>query len=172
MQARVPAVAASLAPACWLAGHLLAGSIPAAALEALAFVVPGGLLAWTWRRLPGPSSIARIGRYLLLVSALAFAAQGLFAFDPGDPESFARRMHVLAWTLWWVAFAPGALLQAIARGRASIAIAALAVALVCAPALLPLPRAALPWAQAGAELAWLAWWLAAARRAGLNRGAA
>jgi hypothetical protein len=166
MQARASAASVvSLAAVSWLAGHLLAGSIRGSWADALAFVSPGLLLAWESRRLPAGSSPARIGRWLLLVSALAFAAQGVFAFDPADPDAVASHMRALAWTLWWIAFAPGALMQS--RGRASVAASALAVVLVCAPALLSLPRAAVPVAASVAALAWLAWWFAA-----LSRGAA
>jgi hypothetical protein len=165
---RIPAIAFG----CWLAGALCAHWIGATAANVLALVVPGALLAWASRRLPASSSTARIGAWLLLVSALAFAAQGLFAFDPADPDAFASRMRVLAWTLWWIAFAPGALLQAVVRRRRFLAASALAVALACAPALLPLPRAATPLAQLIATLAWFGWWFAALRRSAPGRGAA
>ena len=170
MQARASAASVvPLAAVSWLAGHLLAGSIPGPWSDALAFVVPGLLLAWASRRLPKGSAPARIGAWMLRFSALAFAAQGVFPFDAGDPDGFSSRMRALAWTLWWIAYAPGALLQS--RGRASISASALAVVLVCAPALLPLPGAAMPAAAFVATLAWLAWWFASLRGA-LSRGAA
>jgi hypothetical protein len=147
---------------------MVAGSWP----DLLRFVVPGAVLAWASRRLPAHSPVERIGGHLLLVSALAFAAQGLFAFDIADPDAGSSRMRALAWTLWWVAFAPGALLQAAARSRAFVAGSLFAVAAVCLPALLPVPRAAMPFAQWLAVPTWFAWWFAAARRVALSRGAA
>jgi hypothetical protein len=174
MQARafnnlvVPVVIAS-----WLAGIVLAGSIPGPTADVARFAIPGALLAWTSMRLPADSSMARIGRWLLLFSALAFAAQGLFAFDPADPDAYASRMRALAWMLWWLAFAPGALLSAALRGRIPFIASAIAVVLVCMPALLPVPRAVAVPAQSVAALAWFAWWwFAAARRTSLSRGAA
>jgi hypothetical protein len=165
MQARAyDAFALPLAIACSLAGSLLATALPGPAAELLRYSVPGLLLAWASRFLPADASIARIGRWLLLVSALAFAAQGVFAFDPADPDVFASRMRALAWALWWIAFAPGALLQSRARGAGFVVGSLIAVLVTCAPALLPMPREMLLPARYVATLAWFAWWLAALRR--------
>ena len=169
--------ASLIAFASWFIGTMLAFDAPERAAGPLRFLVPGLVLAWIAWRLPDapsakPARIARIGANLLLISAVAYAAQGLFAFDPADPDAFASRMRALAWTLWWIAFAPGALLQAVPRGRGFLAASVAAVALVCAPALLPLPRAAMPSAQVVATLAWFGWWFAAAPRPAVSRGAA
>ena len=174
MQARASdAFPVPLACASWLGGLVLAGSIPGPLADLARFVVPGVVLAWTARRLAADSPMARIGTWLLLFSALAFAAQGLFALDPDDPDAASTRALALAWTLWWIAFAPGALLQGLSRGgRGPLAASALAAALVCAPALLPVPRGALAFAQGVAVLAWFAWWSQAARAGALSRGAA
>lgn len=173
MQARAfDAFVVPSAIASWLAGMVLAGSIPGPAAEVARFAIPGALLAWTSRCLVADSSMARIGRWLLLFSALAFAAQGLFAFDPADPDAFASRMRALAWTLWWIAFAPGALLQSRGRGRGFALLSLVAAFVVCASALLPMPRDVVVPAQTVATLAWFAWWFVAARRTAISRGAA
>jgi len=161
-----------LAFAAWLAGTVLAGAIPGPLADLARFVVPGAALAWATRRLARDSPMARIGAWLLLFSALAFAAQGLFALDPDDPDAASTRALALAWTLWWIAFAPGALMQGLSRGRGLAAASALAVVFVCAPALLPVPRGALAFAQGVAVLVWFAWWFfAAARLPAFSRGA-
>lgn len=159
--------------ASWLAGMLSAGFVPSLMTEAACFLVPGALLAWASMRLPRHSAMARIGGWLLLLSALAFAAQGLFAFDLADPDGGASRLRALAWSLWWIAFAPGALLHGLSRGRGLLAVSLVAVALVLLPALWPLPRDALPLALILAAVAWFAWWAFAAwRPAALSRSAA
>jgi hypothetical membrane protein len=81
------------------------------------FVGPGLLsafVAWRLREsLPaGVAWPARIGARLVLLSALAFVAQGIWSLDPADLESNASRVHATLWTLWWVAFVPGAWLHA------------------------------------------------------------
>lgn len=53
---------------------------------------------------------ARIGGWLLVISALAFTAQGLLPVDPAELDGGRSRWHATAWTLWWLAFLPGALL--------------------------------------------------------------
>src|SRR3546814_1754845 len=74
----------------------------------LGFLLPGvlaALVAWRLRASldDGAPWAARIGAWLALLSALAFAAQGLLPLDPRDLESDASRMHATMWTLWWVA---------------------------------------------------------------------
>lgn len=106
------------------AGLLGAAGIPSAmAFNVLAFVLPGALAAWlAWRlrtRLPaGAPFSARIGLQLVLLSALAFASQGVLPLDPRDLDAYATRLHASAWMLWWIAFVPGALLLAWAAWRA------------------------------------------------------
>lgn len=139
----------------------------ALAFNLLAFVLPGALLAWSGQRLrngPGdPRWLARIGVVLVQVSALAFAAQGLFPLDASGSDSSASRMHVLAWMLWWIAFVPGAWLYA-AGARRGIAFALASIAL---GTLVPLLAVLAPighwvgWAQRLAFALWFAWWLLA-----------
>ena len=50
---------------------------------------------------------------MLAISALAFAAQGLLPLDPNDLEGTTSQRHATCWLLWWLAFAPGALLLGI-----------------------------------------------------------
>jgi hypothetical protein len=146
-------------------GLLGARGVPhALAFDAFGFVLPGLLAAWVAWRLreavgDGARWPARIGAWLALLSALAFAAQGVLALDPGDLESSASRAHATAWTLWWVAFAPAALLLAfgVRVGRWFAAMCMLAAAVVIAFALLPLDLLAPALAQRAAFAGWLAW---------------
>jgi len=106
------------------AGLLGAAGIPRAlAFNAFAFVLPGALAAWlAWRlraALPADAPFStRIGLQLVLLSALAFASQGVLPLDPRDLDACATRLHASAWMLWWIAFVPGALLLAWAAWRA------------------------------------------------------
>ncbi len=89
----------------------------AAAFNALAFVLPGLLAAaLAWRARSAASRLAawptRLGWQCVLLSALAFAAQGLLPLDLADLDGTASRGHAVAWTLWWIAFVPGVLLLA------------------------------------------------------------
>ncbi|MGH8076861.1 MAG: DUF998 domain-containing protein, partial [Lysobacter sp.] len=61
--------------------------------------------------------MARLGPWLWLLSALAFAAQGLLPLDPTDLDAQSSRVHATAWTVWWIAFVPGAVLLALGLGR-------------------------------------------------------
>jgi hypothetical protein len=95
----------------------------ATAFNYAAFVLPGALAAWlAWHRrglLPASAGWpARLGTGMVLLSALAFALQGLLPLDLGNLDGRASRLHAAAWTLWWVAFVPGALLLALAANRA------------------------------------------------------
>ncbi|MGO1069442.1 DUF998 domain-containing protein [Lysobacter sp. CA199] len=136
------------------------------------YIVPGLALAWVaWRlrdALQAQGALARIGAWLWLWSALAWAAQGVAVLDPQDLDAQASRLHALAWLLWWLAFAPGAVLLGWAALRAPqwrsfgaiawIAAALLALAIVAADLRLA-PSAP---AQRLALLAWLAAYVAAA----------
>ena len=138
------------------------GEPNAAAFNLLGFVLPGLLLAWHAHRMRGrlraPTWRARIGLQLAMFSALAFAAQGLLPLDPYDLAAPDSRLHALAWTLWWVAFVPGALLAGVpprSFAQASAAAIALAVPLFA----LAGPEAiAAGVAQRIAFALWLAWW--------------
>lgn len=153
------------------AGLLGASRVPrAAAFNLLGFVLPGLLAAaaaWMVRaRLGRASWAARIGLQALLLSGLAFAAQGLLPLDSDDLDAAASRLHAAAWTLWWVAYGTGALAfrlgardaasRATANLLAGFAAATLVFALL-APAVLP-PGLSQRIAYAG----WFVglWWLA------------
>jgi hypothetical membrane protein len=150
----------------------------ALAFNLLGFVLPGLLLAWAAlraRRAMGAAGWGgRIGTQLVLLSALAFAAQGLLPLDPYDLNAPASRLHALAWTCWWVAFVPGALLLASSlRGGRAVGIA-LAL-LVPGFALFAADAMPAALAQRVAVVLWFAWWLAlgaALPRKALSRGAA
>src|SRR5688500_3039830 len=112
------------------------GVAGATAFNLLGFVVPGALAAVvTLRmrtRLPKQVGWAGgVGAALLLLSALAFAAQGLLPLDPHDLDGPVSQWHATCWTLWWIAFLPGAGLLALGllrgggwRGFALLAVVA------------------------------------------------
>jgi len=137
----------------------------ASAFNACAFLVPGLLLAAAGlglrARLGDAGWPARIGAMLAVLSALAFAAQGLFPLDPEHLDSGDSRYHATAWTLWWVAFAPGAALLATGPRLRAWHVAAAATVPACALVLPALLAPAL--AQRVAFAAWFAWWLLASR---------
>lgn len=140
------------------------GIARATAFNACAFVVPGLLNAWTaWhvRTDAAPRWRARIGCQLLLLSALAFAAQGLLPLDPADIDGPASRLHAAAWMAWLLAFASGAMLLAAGRAlRGGVAVQAVVLVLAV---LVPLAALLAPsWlpaaiAQRIAFAGWLAW---------------
>ncbi|HZX78789.1 DUF998 domain-containing protein [Lysobacter sp.] len=138
----------------------------ALAFNLLAFVVPGLLAAWLYARLrdrlpPHAGRRAAVGAWMLVISALAFAAQGLWPLDPAELDGAISQRHTAAWLLWWLAFAPGALLlgaglyrRAPSRG---VAIAFLAAgALTVLLNLLPTSWLPGPIAQRLVMLLWLA----------------
>ncbi len=142
-----------------------AGEPNALAFNLLGFVLPGALIAWVAIALRTRAAEAgwprRVGLQLVLLSALAFAAQGLLPLDPLDLGARASRLHALAWSLWWIAFVPGALLAAAGRGMPRAAGIALAL-LVPAFALFVPGMMAAGVAQRIAFGLWFAWWLVAA----------
>ncbi|MGH8032516.1 MAG: DUF998 domain-containing protein [Luteimonas sp.] len=156
-------------PVAWLGA---AGTAHAPAFNVATFVLPGLLAAYAaWRiRDTLPTSaplIARIGAWLVLISACGFALQGLLPLDARDLESSASHRHALAWMLWWVAFVPGALSHAAGsagsdssggskRWPRAMASALLAVAVLWLVTLAGerLPEAA---AQRLAFVVWFAW---------------
>lgn len=91
------------------------------AFNLLAFVVPGILAALVAIGLRGQLDqlrwMARIGSWLWLLSAFAFATQGLLPLDPRDLDAPSSHLHATAWMLWWIAFVPGAVLIAVGLGR-------------------------------------------------------
>lgn len=148
-------------------GLLGAMGVPhAAAFNLLAFLVPGLLSAWVFvrlrERLPaGAGRAAGIGIWVLAISALAFAAQGLLPLDPMDLDGPVSQRHATCWLLWWLAFVPGALLLALGvRGHAGWGRVAggflVAGLLVVALNLLPATWLPGPVAQRLVLLVWLA----------------
>ncbi len=147
----------------------------------LACVVPGLVHAWQALRLRGalPRATgwaARIGMQLLLVAALAFAAQGLLRLDLESLDSGPGRWHASAWLGWALAFPVGALLVGFGAWRQPgwrLACVGLLVAgaVVACGAFLD-GGAAAPLLQRAAVLAWLLWGMWAGLHAPLSRGAA
>ncbi|WP_242113136.1 DUF998 domain-containing protein [Luteimonas aquatica] len=146
----------------------------APAFNLAAFVVPGLLIAFVaWRLRQAMQADAswalRIGAWLAMLSALAFAAQGLLPLDPDDLEATGSRLHASAWTLWWVAFAAGALSIAVGRHRGwpgrggppawAGGLAALALLALVLFGPLAMPAAI---AQRAAFALWFLWWIALA----------
>lgn len=140
------------------------GEPNARAFNLLGFVVPGLALAWLAWRWRGERAAdgwrVRLGLQLLLLSALAFVAQGLLPLDPTDLLAPASRAHAAAWSAWWLAFVAGALLAGRqAGGAVGIALAVLVLLLAMAGAAL-LPAAL---SQRLAFAGWFGWWLWVAR---------
>ena len=142
------------------------GIAHAMAFNLIAFGAAGLLAAWTaWdlrSRLRVAAWPARIGASLALLSALAFAAQGVFPLDPADLDAPASRLHYVTWMVWWIAFVPSGLLLAAglhrARGWHVFAVASAASALVVAAcALLPPDFLSAGVLQRVAFAAWLLW---------------
>ena len=164
-------------PVAWLGSS---GAPQALWFNLFCFVLPGLLAAAVAlglrQALSGTRWSVRVGAQLVLLSALAFAAQGLLPLDPNDFDAAPSRLHATVWLLWWLAFAAGALAIAFgsrSRGRPELRslsqaslIAALAVLLfaLVLPSLLPAGLA-----QRAAFGAWLRWWLVAARAQAATR---
>lgn len=155
-------------PLAWLGAS---GVSQAAWFNLCGFVLPGtlaGSALWLLRsRLPGDARLsARIGAQLVMLSAFAFAAQGLLPLDLEDPDGVASGLHALAWTAWCLAFCSGALMLAWGlrsarphpRIVAMCALAGIAVPLLAFAVPLWLPSAL---AQRAAFLLWFGWvaWL-------------
>lgn len=145
-----------------------ASAVPhATAFNVLAFVVPGLLVAALSSRLRGQLPVAagiaaRVGVQTIVLSALAFAAQGVLPLDLQDMDGPVSGRHAAAWMLWWIAFAAGGLLLAFGLRRhpgwkpvaRAVTVAAIAVPLLALvlPYLLPAGIA-----QRAAFAAWFAW---------------
>lgn len=163
-------------PLAWLGAR---GMPEATVFNLAGFVIPGLLAAvalWSLRSaLPAQARwSARIGAQLTMLSALAFAAQGLLPLDLDDPDGTANAAHGLAWTLWWLTFAVGGLAFGVgSRGVPSLRrgfAATTAAAALAIPALALL--APIWWPNAFAQRAafvlwfvWVAWAAGAANRA-------
>ncbi|MGO1540783.1 MAG: DUF998 domain-containing protein [Luteimonas sp.] len=139
-----------------------AGGVPGAlAFNMAGFIVPGALAAVValglYRVLPAAAGwLPRIGARMLLLSALAFAAQGVFPLDLQDLDGPGSGPHASAWLVWWIAFVAGAPLLAVGLRR----VRAVTIAVVCvllAMMLIPPTLLDPPLAQRIALAAWLAW---------------
>lgn len=150
-----------------------------------AFVFPGLTGAWialgVRDRLPAGSGwSARIGAQLLVLAALAFAAQGVLPLDLDELDGGSSRYHAAAWLLWALAFPAGAVLLAMELWRTPgwrrfAAVAAVAAVLVVAGGFLGSGWAGSALVQRVAFAVWLAWGVfaaAATPRGGVSRGAA
>lgn len=119
----------------------------ALAFNLLAFVLPGALVAATILLLRSRHDAAgwaiRLGLALWLLSALAFAAQGVFPIDASSAAAPANARHAASWSLWWMAFVPGSLLLAIGAGKASLP-GPTPWPLACAAILVPVAALLLP----------------------------
>ena len=106
-----------LAPVCWIAvlavfallwpqtasaplGKLCAPDAPGAAwFNALGLMVPGGMLFGFTLGLEraalrdGAGRALRLGTGMLMIATLAFAAQGVFPFDPSEPDGADSQRH-------------------------------------------------------------------------------
>lgn len=158
-------------PVAWLGG---AGAPNALGFNLLAFVLPGLLTAAVAlglrEALAGTRWSVRVGAQLVLLSALAFAAQGLLPLDTQDFDAAASRLHATVWLLWWLAFTAGALAIAVgSRNRARPELRTLSQVSLIAAVAVPLFALVLPslmpagLAQRAAFAAWLLWWPLAAR---------
>ena len=147
------------------------GMPQATAFNALAYVVPGLIaahLGWGLRRYWHARWASRIGGNVLMLSGLAFAAQGVLPLDPGDLDGAASQRQAAAWMLWWLAFVVGtALLAWGERGRDKArtlvrcsALAAMALTLLA----VVLPQLIAPaLAQRAGVGVWLLWLVIAGR---------
>lgn len=151
----------------------------------LAFVLPGLVGAWialgVRDRLPdGSGWSTRIGAQLLVLAALAFAAQGVLPLDLENLDGGGSRYHAAAWLLWALAFPAGAVLLAMELWRAPgwrrfAAVTAVVALLVVAGGFLGSGWIGSALAQRVAFAAWLAWGVFAAAATpggGVSRGAA
>lgn len=130
--ARVPEYRHALHPVALLG----ATGMPGAGLwNVLGFLVPGLLATVALQALhgalrdAGAGFVARVGITLLMLSTLGFAAQGLLPMQLGRAvDAGPARLHVMAWTLWWLSALAGfALLAAGRLRRPGSALAALGV---------------------------------------------
>jgi hypothetical membrane protein len=105
-------------------GFLGMRGVPLAAYwNVIGFIVPGVLVAWFALSLLAPlqrdgaGMLARIGVWLLLISGLAFAGNGVFAYDLAEPDGPASKLHVAMLTIVLLGFLPSTLLLALGLRR-------------------------------------------------------
>ena len=159
-------------------GLLGAAGVPGAAwFNVFGFIAPGLLAAWVFvrlrSRLPvGAARWAGIGCWMLMLSALAFAAQGIWRLDPSDLDGPISQRHATMWLLWWLAFAAGALVLGLGllRERMWRAVAVTFV-IACAIVLMlnMFPVIAGPIAQRIVLLVWLVCVVVASRSGAVIR---
>ena len=159
-------------------GLLGAAGVPGAALfNVFGFIVPGLLVAWVFvrlrSRLPvGAARWAGIGCWMLALSALAFAAQGIWRLDPADLDGPISQRHATMWLLWWLSFAAGALVLGFGLLRERMW-RGVAVAFIIACAIVQMlnmfPLIAGPIAQRIVLVVWLACVIVASRSGAVIR---
>ena len=142
----------------------------ALAWNLLGFGLPGALAAVALQGLhralarAGATAVARIGATLLLLSALAFCAQGAWALSLGQAlDAGPARLHVAAWTAWWLAAVAGLVACAFGLARLRGWRVAAATAALAAAALLAAVQGWWPVAAGiAARIALAAWfgWIA------------
>ncbi len=97
----------------------MAGAPLAGWWNVFGFIVPGVLIVVFALSLQRPLQCtharrpARIGLWMLLIAGLAFAGNGVFAFDPSDPGGISTRLHVTMLTLALLGFLPATLALAL-----------------------------------------------------------
>jgi hypothetical membrane protein len=159
-------------PLAWLGAQGMPG---AAMFNLCGFVVPGLLVAvalWGLRpALPQRARwSARIGAQLVVLSAVGFAAQGLFPLDLEDPDGAASGLHAMTWIAWWFVFSAGALALTLGLRREALyrnvmaisALTALAVPLIVFVVPIWWPIAV---AQRAAFVLWFVWAIVVTRDA-------
>ncbi|MDR7191299.1 hypothetical protein [Luteimonas terrae] len=106
----------------------------------LAWIGPGLVVAFAALRMRAAMPDARLGAgialRLMLLAALAFAAQGLLTLDPNELDGGASRWHATAWMVWNLAFGAGALMAGLALRRVRWASLIICALCLLAPALL------------------------------------
>ena len=150
--------------------------------NACAFVGPGllvasaGLVSYLHQS-RSASAAGRIGALIVVFSALAFVALGVFPLDLSRLDAGSSRLHATAWSVWWLSIATGASLAFIASravdGRWPRRLAGLALAWMVPGFALFAPAqwgSAIP--QRLAFAAWFGWWLLAASAISRNAASA
>lgn len=177
--ARVPEYRHALHPPALLGAS---GMPDALAWNLLGFLVPGVLAAIALQalhgalRAAGQGSLARIGATVLLLSALAFAGQGMLPLRLGQAiDAGAARLHVMLWMAWWLSALAGWVLLAVGmrRRRALVAVtllAAIGMGIALHAQSVPLPGGMRERIALAAWFGWIA--LASAGLLRLSRSAA
>lgn len=134
-------------------GYMLVGVLAALASQGL----------YRALRTDAAGALARIGATVLLLSAVAFAAQGIFPLDLQQPIDIGpSRIHVAVWNLWWLAGVAGMLLTGMGtrklNGWCSLLTAGVLAAMLMLGALnTELGGLGDGWRQRIALAAWFGW---------------